>query len=203
MAYKALIFGAYSNHKKLKPLYDAEVKRGNLEIVDVVNKMEGGCIDDTNFDLAIISSKRDFYSRMKELESMGIPRDKIIDGRVFSVHDLDFSRLLKEKIAYGSIDKEFESNSPIIYPRRLSAGKAGVELGVKSYINRATIERSGIVSVGNFSAISWGITFEFSLSRNHNYRSVTAYSFVMMDWAVSRKFFPPYGEQRIEIGNDV
>lgn len=33
MAYKALIFGTDSIYSTLKPLYDAEVQRGNLEIV--------------------------------------------------------------------------------------------------------------------------------------------------------------------------
>ena len=33
MAHKALIFGTDDLYPKLKPLYDAEVQRGNLEIV--------------------------------------------------------------------------------------------------------------------------------------------------------------------------
>ena len=32
MACKALIFGTDDNYQKLKPFYDAEVQRGNLEI---------------------------------------------------------------------------------------------------------------------------------------------------------------------------
>lgn len=140
---------------------------------------------------------------MKFLEAEGFPRSQIIDGRAFQVPNLDFPRLLNEGVAYGSISKIFQSNSAMIYPQRLLAGNARVELGTKSYISGATIERNGIVSVGNFSAVSWGITFEFELSQNHNYRSVTAYSFVMMDWQVPREFFPPFGAYRIEIGNDV
>ena len=216
MAYKALIFGTDDLYPKLKPLYDAEVQRGNLEIVaeaeltnDMINficaddKWGGGDYDSSNFDIAIVSSRSDFYSQMKKLESLGFSQEKIIDGRVFLIPNFDFPRLLAEGIAYGSVNKVFQSNSAIIYPQRLSAGDVSVELGTKSYISGATIERNGIVSAGNFSAVSWGITFEFALSQNHNYRSVTAYSFVMTDWAVPREFFPPFGEYRIEIGNDV
>ena len=45
MAYKTLIFGTDDLYPKLKPLYDAEVERGNLEIVAVVddiNALGGG-----------------------------------------------------------------------------------------------------------------------------------------------------------------
>ena len=107
---------------------------------------------------------------MKQLEGMGIPRDRIIDGRVFKVPNLDFPRLLKEGIAYGSMGKVFQLSFGKIYPQRLLADGAAVELGTKSYISGAKIERNGVVRVGNFSAISWGITFEFELSQNHNYR---------------------------------
>lgn len=45
MAYKTLIFGTDDAYPLLKPFYDAEVTRGNLEIVNVVddvNKPMGG-----------------------------------------------------------------------------------------------------------------------------------------------------------------
>ena len=35
MAYKTLLFGTKEAHKKLKLLYDAEIERGNLEIVAI------------------------------------------------------------------------------------------------------------------------------------------------------------------------
>ena len=206
MTYKALMFGTDDLYPNLKPLYDTAVKNGTLEIVatvDEADKLGEGAEDISNFDFAIISAHSNFYQRMKQLEEFGVARDKIIDGRVFSVPNLDFPRLINEGVAYGSLDRVFQSNSAMIYPQKLFAGNVGVELGTKSYISGATIERNGVVSVGNFSAISWGITFEFELSQNHNYRSVTAYSFVMTDWKVPREFFPPFGKYRIEIGNDV
>ena len=151
-AYKTLIFGTDDLYPQLKPFYDAEVKRGNLEIADVIDDVNGG-YNDIDFDLAIISSHHNFYSRLKQVEDNGIPRNKIIDGRVFKVPNLNFSRLLTESIAYGVIEKTsvgiVEKNSVVlmsttIYPR-LSVAGAGVELGTKSYIVEATIERDGVV----------------------------------------------------------
>ena len=40
MAHKVLIFGTDSLYPKLKPLYDAEVERGNLDIVAVVDDVK-------------------------------------------------------------------------------------------------------------------------------------------------------------------
>ena len=222
MALKTLLFGTDDMFKKLKPFYDEQVHLGNLEIVAHAG-FENGKIhyvtpdgspknDAVKYDLAIISAHNDFYNHMKLLEAQGVPRNKIIDGRVFQVPKLNLPRLLAEGIAYGVIEKTsvgiVERNfvalmTTTIYPQRFSVAGSRVELGTKSYIVEATIERNGIISVGNFSAVSWGITFEFELSQNHNYHLVSAYSHVMTDWAVPRDFMPPFGDYRIEIGNDV
>ncbi len=206
MAYKALLFGTDDIFNELQPFYNAQVKRGNLDVVARVDNVSDPTADykPSDFDIAIISSHEHFFERVKFLEAQGLPRNKIVDGRVFQVPNLNVPRLLAESVAYGVLEKDsFVANSNSIYPQRLSAGNLGVELGVKSYISGATIERDGVVSVGNFSAISWGITFEFALSQNHNYRTVTAYSLLGMDWTVPREFFPQFGKYRIEIGNDV
>lgn len=42
MAVKALIFGTDDLYPKLKPLYEAEVKKGNLEIVGYADFNETG-----------------------------------------------------------------------------------------------------------------------------------------------------------------
>jgi len=213
MAYKALIFGIDDMFDELKPFYTAEVLRGNLEIVAFAVISKNGTLQfitdsrsdtEVELDIAIISSANDFYNRMKFLEAQGLPCNRIIDGRVFQVPQLDFPRFIKEKVAYGVLTGDsLVATAKTIYPQRLFAGNVAVELGIKSYITNAKIERNGIVSVGNFSAVSWGITFEFALSKYHNYRLVTAYSFAAMDWAVPDEFLPPFGEYRIEIGNDV
>ena len=108
MAYKALIFGIDNLYEKLKPLYNTAVKNGNIEIVataelqkDAVKLVyadgrHGKPEDIPNFELALVSSKGDFYRRMKQLEAYGVPREKIIDGRVFQMPNLDFPRFIAE-----------------------------------------------------------------------------------------------------------
>ncbi len=206
MALKALIFGTDDIYPKLKSLYDAEAQRGTLEIVSL--------IEDTNrieeadnlqpFELAIISSKKDFYRRMKILEAQGFPRNRIIDGRVFQVPNLDFPRLLDEGIAYGVIEKIFWQGAPI-YPQ-ISAfpkKKSEIHLGVRSYITEAELEGKGKIFVGNFSGISKKITFELRMNNGHNYRNVSSYESAMFDWEVPREFYPSRKRCKIFIGNDV
>ena len=117
MAYKTLIFGKDNLYEKLKPLYDLAVKNGNLDIVAYAvfenenitfvsaDGRAGKASDIPNFDLAIVSSHGNFYERMKQLEALGLPRSKIIDGRIFLVPNLDFPRLVKEGVAYGTLEK--------------------------------------------------------------------------------------------------
>ena len=207
MAYKTLIFGTDDLYPKLKPLYDAEVERGNLEIVAVVddiNALGGGLEKFPDFDRAIISSHGNFYSRLKQLESMSIPRDKILDGRVFQVPNLNFPRLLVERIAHGSFEKNsFKDMSCCIYPRVHSNGKATVKLGAKSYFSYAVIAGGGEISVGKYCAIATKNYFDFDHTRDHNHQTVSSYALARADWAVPKEFYLPRGNSKILIGNDV
>ena len=156
------------------------------------------------FELAIISSHGHFYERMKFLESQGFPRNRIIDGRVFQVPNLDFPRLLAEGVAYGSfIGNNFSEFSYNIYPKIYTNGKMNLAFGVKSYIGNTFLEGSGTISVGNYSALSWSILFNLGNQRDHNYRNVSSYGMTWLDWKVPNEFFPPQGQCKILIGNDV
>lgn len=204
MAYKALIFGTDDLYPKMKPFYDAEVQRGNLEIVAVVDDA-AKLADD--FDLVIISSHGNFYSRLRQLEAHGITRDKIIDGRVFQVPNLNFPRLLKEGIAYGVIENQnsFTINNTI-YPQRYSFKNSNSTffLDKKSYISdNASIERNGDIRVGKYSSLSWNILFEFELNVGHNKENVMQYSRFFFDWTYPKEFMSPQGKGQILIGNDV
>ena len=42
----------------------------------------------------IISSKNDLYPRMKKLESLGIPRDSVIDGIIFTIRGFDLNHFI-------------------------------------------------------------------------------------------------------------
>ena len=91
MAIRAIIFRDDNDLPILQPFYFAEVQRGTLDIVGYAFEENGkinvvNSRDDVNprqFDIAIISSRKNFYARMKLLEGIGMPREKIIDGFVF------------------------------------------------------------------------------------------------------------------------
>ncbi|MBO4780258.1 MAG: hypothetical protein J5497_06450, partial [Selenomonadaceae bacterium] len=210
MVYKTLIFGTDGLYSKLKPLYKAEVKRGNLEIVatiDDISKLGGGNIP--NFDLAIVSSKGNLYQRMKRLEGLGVPRNKIIDGRVFQMPELDFPRFLKERIAYGVFEKNaFDSNSRMIYPKvyvcKTKNSETTLSLGIKSYIRpNSSIEGKGSVSLGKFSSFAKNIFFSLGQNHTHNYSNVGTVPATSLDWNFPKEFLPARGPCKIFIGNDV
>ena len=209
MAYKTLIFGTDDLYPTLKPFYEREVERGNLEIVAYavfegggirivkINDTVGGGDISPSFELAIISSTNDFYRRMKFVETHGFPRNRIIDGTVFQVPNLDFPRLLKEGVAYGTFNKSsFNDISFSVYPRIYMGDGAVIKFGTKSYIGNALVEGGGFIFVGNFSSISWNILFNLGQNSDHNYRNVNNYGLTHLNWTVP-------GTCKIEIGNDV
>ena len=213
MAYKTLLFGVDDLFEKLLPYYTQEVERGNLEIVAaaVIENEKVTIIDNTGkvgggveFELAIISSKNNFYNQMKFLEAHGVPRNKIIDGRVFQVPNLDFPRLIKEKIAYGIIEKISWQN-PCIYPKVFTTKnkKSIVILGTKSYIVGARLAGEGIVSVQKYSSIAKDIIFSIGQNYTHSYHRVNTCGVLAMDWPFPLEFYPPQGVCKILIGNDV
>ena len=199
----------------MKPLYDAEVKRGNLEIVDIVDapsKPGGGEeINSANFDIAIISSHNDFYQRMKLLEARGFSREKVINGEIFRVPNLDFPRLLKEGIAYGSKTTNtlcFDECSSINYLRVYemkfwSWNKITFSVGSKSYMANTSVLGNGTISMGKFCAVAGGVKFKVGLSNWHDYRNVSSYAPTEFDGSVPREFFPQKRTCQILIGNDV
>ena len=158
--------------------------------------------------MAIISSANDFYNQMKFVEARGFPRNRIIDGRVFQVPNLDFPRLLEEGVAYGSLETKsliWNNFSPINYLRFYVVKNAGavIYIGQKSYISDASIDGNGAISVGKFSSIAWNILFNLGQNADHNYRNVNNYGVSHFEWSVPAEFYPPQGVCKIEIGNDV
>ena len=219
MAYKALLFGTDDLFETLKPFYLKEVERGTLEIVAaavfengeirfVTDGAEREGINSIDIDLVIVSSWENFYERMKQLESIGIPRGRIIDGRVFfRMIDLDFPRLVNESVAYGQYNFKGDSiNSravTTIYPRicKLPNHNFTLKIDKKSYIAGNMTVSEGLLSIGKYCAISWGEKFVFNDNGGHNYRNVS--SFGDFDWHFPVEFWPPSGTCKILIGNDV
>ena len=214
MAYKTLLFGTDDLFETLKPFYLKAAEQGVLEIVAAAVFENGGIrfvtgnseINSIDIDLAIISSQNNFYERMKQLEAMGIPRNRIIDGRVFQVPNLDFPRLLKEGVAHGICDNNcVRENVCPIYTRiyGVKSRLFKLILGKKSYIRHGNLEGYGIVSVKNFSSLAWNIIFELSLNYVHNMSNVMSYALMNFDWSFPKEFIPPQGTCKILIGNDV
>lgn len=217
MALKTLIFGIDDPFNELKPYYEREVQRGTLEIVAYA-VLEGGKITlvpandkaagNLSFELAIISSRHDFYNRMKFLEAQGVPRNRIIDGNIFKVPNLDFPRLLAEGVAYGVFEttKSFTDTTSTFYPLIYHFKDNGsiVLFNVKSYISHDTlIEGNGILSLGKFTGIAWSNTFEFGLNNAHSYKRVSSFDLYWFGWSFPAEFLPSQGACRINIGSDV
>ena len=171
---------------------------------------EGGAEDILNFDSVIVSSRKRFYQRMKQLESMGVPKNKIIDGRIFRMPNLDFPRLLKEGIAYGAPGKNSVSwndclplNHPRVYNISYGNNRSTLSVGLKSYMSGATVEGKGEVTVGKFCATAKDIIFKVGLNNGHDYSKVSSYEIVEFEWDTPAEFRPPGGICRINVGNDV
>ena len=192
MAYKTLLFGTDDLFNELYPLYLSEVQRGNLDIIaaavlendDIhIITLEGTSgVSIKQFELAIISSQNNFYRHMKFLEAQGFLHNRIIDGKVFKVPNLDFPRLINEDVAYGTFDKNsFNDELYTIYPRIYFGDNALLKFGTKSYIAGAAIDGDGIISINNFSSLSWKITFELGLNLDHNQKNVGQYGWSHFD----------------------
>ena len=140
---------------------------------------------------------------MRYLESKGIRRNRIIDGRVFQTNGFDFQRLLAEGVAYGLLNKNFSDMSHSIYPRVFSDGTTTVKLGIKSYSAGSKIKGNGAISIGNFCSIAAETLFYMAQTLDHNYRNVSTVPVTSVDWYMPKEFYPPQGACKISIGNDV
>ena len=151
---------------------------------------------------------------MKMLESLKFPHNKIIDGRIFQVPNLDFKRLLNEGVAYGIFERDFFTTDGTLYPRIFKIANynnTNISIGKKSYVGSACIEAGFLenfdISIGNFSGLAWKIIFEFGLNGDHNYKNVGSYALFHYGWSFPTEFLPkagqPNGKLKIEIGNDV
>ena len=120
----------------------------------------------------------------------------------------NFVRFIKENIAYGNINfNPFNDGSMPIYHRVYTNKDLTIKLGMKSYAHGVLIEGNGLIQIGNFSSISWNITFEMSLNVDHNYHAVTPFGLNSLDWSVPRDFYPMYTSKmsypELKIGSSV
>ena len=179
-----------------------------ITLISFTLTVDGGGVEDIpNFDLAIISNSKKLIEQTRILESQGFPRDKIIDGRVFKVPNLDFQRFLKEGVAYGFYGANpFSITSRTIYPQvyNFVNHRTKISLGVKSYTGAATnIEGEGTIAIGNYCCISWCVRFIIGLNGDHNYHKISVVAVPDWEWEIPKGFYPPRGKGQINIGNDV
>ena len=164
-------------------------------------------IENISFRYAIISSKLNFYRNFKMLELHDVPRQNIIDGRVFQTPNFSFNKLLETGIAYGIFEDGniYDIASPI-YPR-IYAVKNSLNLirfGVKSYIDKdGFIDGDGELIVGNFSAVASNAKFELGLNFSHDYNKVSSFDTYWFDWYAPEEFYKPLQYCQINIGSDV
>ena len=218
MAMKALIFGTDDLYTKLKPFYDAEVKRGTFEIAafaeikdDSFSIVEAtgrrrDVKDILDFDILITSSRETLNQRMRWLEAQNFPSDRIIDGRVFQIPNLDFPRLLKEGKACAVWDKNiFKASTHVAYPQiyTFKNNPSTVTLGMKSFVRSGIVMGKGLVEIKNCSSIATDITFSVGENHSHNYKAVGTLPISSCDWKFPKKLLPPQGACKISIGSDV
>ena len=209
MAYKALFFGTGDLYPKLKSFYDAAIKKGTLTAANYVkdlnafNKLKDRLSD---FDLVILSTRENLQTRIRFLETQGFSRNRIIDGRVFKVENLDFPRLIEEGVAHGVYPgANFQLNIYCRYPQShiFRHGTTVFNLGQKSYAVNGIIEGSGIIDVKNFCSIARHTTFALGDNQSHNYHNVGTFPMSSCDWKLPDELKPPQGKCKILIGNDV
>lgn len=217
MAERILFFGIDELYQDLKPHYTRAIANGEMQVSAYAKidgekiywfdaKGNGGNIGNVVLDFAILSSEKNFYRQMKMLEKIGVPREKIIDGRAFQIQNLNVPYLFKEKIAYTEIGgTKVIDNTHCIYPRvyQSDVRKFFLKLGIKSYVASAKFEGIGVVEVGNFCALGWDILFELRMNNFHNYKNVSSYAAEVWDDELPQDFIKPLDECKIEIGNDV
>ena len=128
---------------------------------------------------------------MKQLKALGFPSNKIVDGRVFMVENLDISRLLNESVVCGVLgNKSCISCEPSTYIRiyTFKSTKVTIKLGRQSYIGKAGLEEcvseKGSIILGNFSSLAWNILFELDLNKRHDCTCVSQHIFPEFNWKV-------------------
>ena len=144
---------------------------------------------------------------MKWLESLGIPRKNIIDGRVFRVPNLNFLRLIDEGIAYGLIESNVLNIPSTMYRSVCNYKNSIINIGVKSGASQITLDGDNyvrIINIGNFSSLSWDIVFAVGINGGHDYHNVSSMeTFGGFDWSIPQNFVTPKGVCKLQIGSDV
>ncbi|MBR1729400.1 MAG: CatB-related O-acetyltransferase [Selenomonadaceae bacterium] len=230
MAVRALIFGTDDLFPKLKPFYDREVEKGNLEIIGyavfkdnkiyLLKNLQGEGLNVVSFDKMIISSRNNFIVRLKMANiifnknfhiNKNISIDNVIDGRVFQIQNFDLIQFCDQGMIKSTIPNtnvhgnvtNFRDSTNVIYQRIYNSKKVEIALGMKSYVASSKIEGLGWIQIGNFSSLGWDIIFQLGLTNDHYYQNVTSYGIFRLDWVVPDFYIQDESFGFIKIGSDV
>ncbi len=220
---QVLMFGVDGLYDGLAPLYaEAEQK----EIIDIAayavirdkdiafyrrykdrKGEEPIPVDELSFYAAVLSTKENFIHYRKMLQELGIPKERIIDGRVFAIEGLDFSGVCEEGVARGILSSPWlNAASRVIYPQIIVRDDRQliVTLGRKSYIENSLFNAVGYVDIGDFTSISSGVEFQSGINNGHDYHRVFSYEPEHWDGPPQAYFSPAgIGAFRMRIGSDV
>ena len=133
-----------------------------------------------------------------------MPRQKIIDGRIFRIPNFDFPRFINEGVAYGSFEgNDFRDTISTRHPKIYFSGNRIIKIDAKSYISEASVDGIGTISVGKFSAISYKESFELAINNLHDYKKVSSFDLSWFDWGSNQNFLSLLKKCDIKIGSDV
>ncbi len=197
---QVLIFGTDELYDELSPLYREAEKNGIIDITafgimedgklsfyksyDKHRGIEPISVANVLFHAAILSAKNNYFPYRKQLIRMGVPENRIIDGRVFKVPGLQFPSLLETGIAPGMISPPVSQDftclrdlSCTIHPRHYfhPQHRFFVKLGIKSYITYALFDGRGRVYINNYASIAHDVIFELNINNGHDYNRVFTY----------------------------
>lgn len=126
--------------------------------VTVYEKLGGKIIGPPPFQIVIVAEENNFYELLSN-----VPANMLVDGRVFKIPNLNFSRFYNERVAYNNLDgNEFSDESRTIYQRVcIVGGNVMVILGRKSYVKKISFIKNtsfAEVRIGNFTVIDDNVT---------------------------------------------
>jgi acetyltransferase-like isoleucine patch superfamily enzyme len=219
---RVLIWGLGNEFKKNLKYFLEEENKQNINIVSLVDKHKNinsllgkpviSQLDIVvnDIDYLIISSDRYFGDIYNEAKKIGFDSIHIIDGAIFSIAGFDYCAFKKENRLTARIINNIIEDSTYEDRIRTYLGNGFVvTLGRKSYISNARIvgcaeEAPSCIELGNYTSVSWNVSFDMGLNQDHDYNRVLTYGVTHLDIDSSRYFnLKCFGDDKIYIGSDV
>lgn len=184
---------------ELIPRYQKAQREGTLSIAGYAKMTETGLSLLEAADSVTVQGILVSFSKMYDVVAYmrryapEIPREALLDGRIFRMEGLDVPRLLRERVGYAPLEanpvdreEEFSDLTRSELPRVWSDGQRRITLGAKSYFG-GHIEwgyRGGAqeIRIGNYTSFGGHCILEVGMNNQHDYRRVTTYDPGCMDF---------------------